>query len=183
MSRYRRANTSGATWFFTVVTYRRRRFLCDEDVRVALREAITKVREQYPFNIDAWVLLPDHLHAIWTLPPGDAGFSVRWQQIKRIVTRRCAARLHRDAWMTASKIKHREFTLWQRRYWEHQIRDAADFERHMDYLHYNPAKHRLVTQVADWPYSSFHRHVAAGIYGAHWAMTSTPDSNEFGDSI
>ncbi len=132
MSRYRRANTSGATWFFTVVTYRRRRFSCDEDVRVVLREAITKVREQYPFNIDAWVLLPDHLHAIWTLPPGDAGFPMRWQQIKRIVTRRCAARLHRDPWMTPSKTKHRESTLWQRRYWEHQIRDDADFERHMD---------------------------------------------------
>ena len=106
-----------------------------------------------------------------------------WQQIKRIVTRRCAARLHRDAWMLPSKTKHRESTLWQRRYWEHQIRDDADFERHMDYLHYNPAKHRLVTQVGDWPYSSFHRHVAAGTYGVNLAVTSNPDSNEFGDSI
>ena len=183
MPRYRRANTPGATYFFTVVTYRRREFLCDADVRVALREAIAKVRDQYPFHIDAWVLLPDHLHAIWTLPPEDAGFALRWQQIKRFVTRRCGARLHRAAWMTLSKTKHRESTLWQRRYWEHQIRDDVDFERHMDYLHFNPVKHGLVKRVADWPYSSFHRHVADGVYDEDWAMTSTPDPDEFGEMV
>lgn len=102
MSRYRRANTPGATYFFTVVTYRRREFLCDADVRAALREAITKVREQYPFIIDGWVLLPDHLHAIWTLPPGDARFALRWQKIKRHVTLRCGERLHQPDWMTDS---------------------------------------------------------------------------------
>src|SRR5258706_384544 len=160
MSRYRRANTSGATYFFTVVTYRRRPFLCDPDVRIALREAITKVRNQYPFHIDGWVLLPDHLHAIWTLPPGDPDFPLRWQQVKRRVTLRCGERLHRKAWMTESKTKHRESTLWQRRYWEHQIQDEADFELHMDYLHFNPVNHGLVKRVWDWPYSSFHRHVA-----------------------
>lgn len=183
MSRYRRANTPGGTYFFTVVTYRRRGFLCDADVRAALREAITKVRTQHPFCIDAWVLLPDHLHAIWTLPPNDAGFALRWQQIKRLVTRRCGARLHCAAWMTQSKAKHRESTLWQRRYWEHQIRDDLDFERHMDYLHFNPVKHGLVQRVADWPYSSFHRHVAGGVYGEDWAMTSTPDTDTFGETV
>jgi putative transposase len=132
MSRYRRANTPGAAYFFTVVTYRRRGFLCDPDVRFALREAIAKVREKYPFTIDGWVLLPDHLHAIWTLPPDDSRFALRWQQIKRFVTLRCGERLHQTAWMNESKTKHRESTLWQRRYWEHQIRNDADFERHMD---------------------------------------------------
>ena len=118
MSHYRRANTTGATYFFTVVTYRRHTFLCDDDVRTALRDAIIKVREQYRFQIDAWVLLPDHLHAIWTLPPDDANFSLRWQQIKRHVTQCCGHRLHENKWMNDSKRKHRESTLWQRRYWE-----------------------------------------------------------------
>ena len=182
MSRYRRANVSGATYFFTVVTYRRRPFLCDSDVRIALREAITKVRSRYPFHIDGWVLLPDHLHAIWTLPPGDACFPLRWQQIKLGVTLRCGDRLHRDAWMTESKTKHRESTLWQRRYWEHQIRDEADFERHMDYLHYNPVKHGLVKRVGDWRYSSFHRHVAAGVYREDWSEAQATDASDFGEA-
>jgi putative transposase len=98
MSRYRRANVPGATYFFTVVTYRRQPFLCDGNVRMALRQAISKVRQQHPFEIDAWVLLPDHLHAIWTLPPGDADFSVRWQQIKRHVTLSCR-QLHKNEWI------------------------------------------------------------------------------------
>jgi len=181
MSRYRRADTPGATYFFTVVTYRRRGFLCDPDVITALREAIHKVRAQYSFAIDGWVLLPDHLHAIWTLPPGDANFALRWQQIKRHVTLRCGARLHQAAWMSESKTRHRESTLWQRRYWEHRIRDETDFERHMDYLHYNPVKHGLVQQVIEWPYSSFHRHVAAGIYSSDWGMVDSP-AGKFGEA-
>ena len=181
MSRYRRANTPGATYFFTVVTYRRRGFLCDADVRVALREAITRVRSQHPFFIDAWVLLPDHLHTIWTLPPDDARFALRWQQIKRFVTLRCGERLHQAAWMTGSKTRHRESTLWQRRYWEHQIRNEVDFEHHMDYLHYNPVKHGLVKQVKDWPYSSFHRCLEAGVYPPNWAVASPVDETGFGE--
>jgi len=183
MSRYRRANTAGATYFFTVVTYRRRTFLCDADVRIALREAITKVRRKYPFLINAWVLLPDHLHTIWTLPPDDASFALRWQQIKRYVTLSCGKRLHQMSWMTDSKTKHRESTLWQRRYWEHQIQDEADFERHMDYVHYNPVKHDLVKQVKDWPYSSFHRYVEAGVYAEDWTMEPPTDETGFGEVI
>lgn len=85
--------------------------------------------------------------------------------------------------MTASKTKHRESTLWQRRYWEHQIRNEADFERHMDYLHYNPVKHGLVKDVKDWPYSSFHRYLAAGAYGENWAMASPSDEVGFGEVV
>jgi len=181
MSRYRRANTPGATYFFTVVTYRRRGFLCDADVRIALREAINRVRSQYPFFIDAWVLLPDHLHTIWTLPPDDARFGLRWQQIKRFVTLRCGERLHQASWMTDSKTRHRESTLWQRRYWEHQIRNELDFARHMDYLHYNPVKHGLVKQVKDWPYSSFHRYLEAGVYAQDSAIASPADETGFGE--
>lgn len=181
MSRYRRANIPGATYFFTVVTHRRRRFLCDADVRVALREAISQVRSHDPFRIDAWVLLPDHLHAIWTLPPDDARFALRWQQIKRLVTLRCGERLHQTAWMNKSRTRHRESTLWQRRYWEHQIRNDLDIERHMDYLHYNPVKHELVKQVNDWPYSSFHRYVEAGVYPPDWAIASPADETGLGE--
>ena len=111
MSHYRRASTVGGTYFFTVVTYRRQTFLCDEDVRVAMRTAIHRVRKAHPFHIDAWVLLPDHLHCVWTLPPGDADFSQRWNLIKRWVTRACGERLSRTEWITDSKRSHRESTL------------------------------------------------------------------------
>jgi len=168
MSRYRRTHTPGACYFFTLVTYRRQRFLCDDDVRLALRESIEKVRQQRPFTIDAWVLLPDHLHCIWTLPDGDADFPLRWNLIKRYVTRACGSRLHRAEWMNASKQRHRESTLWQRRYWEHQIRDDEDYATHMDYVHYNPVKHALCRYPTEWPYTSFHRLIRAGVYPRQW---------------
>jgi len=181
MSHYRRANTAGATYFFTVVTYRRRPFLCDEDVRDALKQAINKVRKKHPFIIDAWVLLPDHIHTIWTLPPNDANFALRWQLIKRYVTQCCGTRLHNPQWMNTSKAKHRESTLWQRRYWEHQIRDELDYAKHMDYLHYNPVKHQLVKQVKDWPYSTFHRYVKQGVYDENLAVEVLLEPSDFGD--
>jgi putative transposase len=169
MSRYRRANTTGATYFFTVVTYRRQKILCDPEVRTALRQSIEKVRQKRPFEIDAWVLLPDHLHCIWTLPEADANFSIRWAMIKRSVSLACAGGYKRPDWINASRRKHRESTFWQRRFWEHNIRDNNDFMRHLDYIHYNPVKHGLCDQVTDWPYSTFHRYVASGVYGSDWA--------------
>lgn len=181
MSRYRRAALAGATYFFTVVTYRRRPILCDAPVRAALRAAIQTVRARYPFTIDAWVLLPDHLHCLWTLPPDDADFAGRWASIKRMVSRACAAGYHRSDWLTASKAKHRESTIWQRRYWEHCIRHDGDYARHVDYIYINPVKHGLVSRVHDWPYSTFHRDVARGLYPRDWAGsmdTSTLDAGE-----
>ena len=133
MSRYRRVIIPGATYFFTVVSYRRRPILCDASVRAALRDALHTVHARHPFTIDAWVLLPDHLHCIWTLPPDDGDFSGRWGIIKRLVSLACAGDYYREDWMTASKIKHRESTFWQRRYWEHCIRNDADFSHHIDY--------------------------------------------------
>lgn len=168
MSNYRRANTKGGTYFFTVITYRRRKILCYEEVRIALREGIRQTRETHPFTIDAWVLLPDHLHCIWTLPEGDANFGIRWAMIKRFVTKQCRS-LHRDDWMTASKRKRKESTLWQRRFWEHQIRDEQDYERHIDYIHFNPVNHGLVDKVVDWPHSTFHRYVKSEVYQENWA--------------
>jgi len=173
MSRYRRTHSAGGTWFFTVVTYRRRGFLVDEASRRHLRAAIAATRRDYPFVIDAWVLMPEHLHCIWTLPAGDADYSTRWALIKRRFTQQAGASLHRPDCMTPSKHKHREGTVWQRRFFEHGIRDQEDLNTHMDYLHYNPVKHGLVARVADWPWSSFHRWVAQGVYPLDWA--SGPD--------
>ncbi len=172
MSRYRRVTLPGATYFFTVVTYRRRPILCDAPVRAALRAAVKTVQSRHPFTIDAWVLLPDHLHTIWTLPPGDANYALRWGLIKRAVSLRCAGDYHRADWLTASKTKHRESTFWQRRYWEHCITTEPDYCQHRDYIAINPLKHGLVARVRDWPYSTFRRDAARGIYPLDWAGTS-----------
>ncbi|MGR9043873.1 MAG: REP-associated tyrosine transposase [Gammaproteobacteria bacterium] len=142
--------------------------LCDAPIRAALRSAIHAVQSRHPFTINAWVLLPDHLHCIWTLPPDDNDFAGRWRLIKRSVSLACADEYRRADWMTASKIKRRESTIWQRRYWEHAIRNETDFSRHIDYIYFNPVKHHLVARVGDWPYSTFHRDVAKGLYPVHW---------------
>ncbi|MEQ1775674.1 MAG: transposase [Burkholderiales bacterium] len=167
MSRYRRSLTEGATFFFTVNTYRRKKLLTHPEVRASLHEAIKHVRKQIPFTIDAWVLLPDHLHAIWTLPKDDSAYGKRWGMIKAQVSR-CCAHVADDSARSASRIKRHERDFWQRRFWEHQIRDERDFERHVDYVHYNPVKHGLVTQVSQWPYSTFHRYINHGVYPQDW---------------
>ena len=168
MPNYRRANINGGTWFFTVVTYRRQTFLCDEPVRITLRRAIDDVRKTHPFSINGWVLLPDHLHCMWTLPPGDSDFSARWAKIKRLMTKQCKTTLHRDDLMNTSKTKRNESTIWQRRFWEHHIRNDRDYEHHLDYIHYNPVKHGHVQSPTEWPWSTFHRYVQQGLYSARW---------------
>jgi putative transposase len=110
------------------------------------------------------VLLPDHLHWVWTLPPDDAAFGKRWAMIKRSVAKACGSSLYREEWMSDSKRQRIESTVWQRRFWEHVIRDETDFARHMDYLHYNPVKHGRVQCVKDWPFSS----PAEMIYSLHF---------------
>jgi putative transposase len=174
MTRYRRATIGGGTFFFTVVTYRRRRFLTDPPPRQWLREAIEATRADHPFDIDAWVLLPDHLHCIWTLPQGDADYSTRWALIKGRFTKQAKPLLQREDWITESKRKHREGTVWQRRFWEHSIRDERDFEAHLSYIHFNPVKHGVVERAADWPFSTFHRYVQAGVYPMDWSAPPEP---------
>jgi putative transposase len=169
VSNYRRANAKGGTYFFTVVTYRRQKFLTLPESRHALRNAIVAAKLHCAFGIEAWVLLPDHMHCIWTLPENDSDFSIRWGLIKAHFTKQNKARLHNETWMNQSKLKHRESTIWQRRFWEHQIRDDYDFEKHVDYIHYNPVKHGYVDRVFDWPHSTCHRYVRSGIYPIAWA--------------
>lgn len=169
MARYRRARVAGGTYFFTVVTERRQRVLVLPEVRAALRAAIENVRVARPFDIKGWVLLPDHIHAIWTLPPDDADFATRWRLIKSHVTRHCAF-LFTPEFQTRRREEKHCGTLWQHRYWEHLLRDEADLRNHLDYLHWNPVKHGLVHQAADWPWSSFHRYVAQGDYPPDWGL-------------
>ena len=183
MSEYRRANIKGGTYFFTVVTHGRQEILTDDYARDALREGIEKTRALFPFQIEAWVLLPDHLHCIWTLPEGDADFAKRWSMIKRHVSQHCSHLITSYENQNQSKLKRHESNFWQRRYWEHQIRDEADFIKHLGYIHWNPLKHGLVKQVSDWPYSSFHRYVAEGTYPKDWcgATENVPDTTKFGE--
>lgn len=181
MSRYRRTRTEGGTYFFTIVTYRRQRFFLREDLINDLRQAITDVRQKYPFKIDAWVLLPDHIHCIWTLPKKDNDYSKRIGMIKAQFTSRAKKHLEKPQWITPSKSKHRESTIWQRRFWEHEIRNNKDFERHVDYVHFNPVKHDLVNAACDWPYSTFHRYVKSGVYSKDWAGAKEDTLIDFGE--
>lgn len=163
---YRRAFVPGASYFFTLVTEQRRPWLADPDNVELLRGAFREVRATRPFVVAAMVIMPDHLHCIWTLPPGDADFATRWRLIKTWFTKHCNPQL-RPAPDPARAAKQQQ-AVWQHRYWEHLLRDENDFIRHVDYIHYNPVKHGVVAKALDWPYSSFRRYVAAGLYPADW---------------
>lgn len=166
MSNYRRAR-EGNTYFFTLVTFQRQPILCLDESRQLLREAIAMVRETHPFVVDAWVLLPDHMHCIWRLPEGDTGYSTRWGLIKSAFTKGAKGWLPTPS-ANASRRKHREGTVWQRRFWEHMIRDERDFAAHYDYIHFNPVKHGYAPAPRDWPFSTFHRAVSEGRYSLDW---------------
>ena len=148
MARYRRAHTPGATWFLTVVAFDRRPILCEQAFRRALATAVRTVQARHPFRADTWLLLANPLHCIWTLPADDSAFGLRWSAIKRSVSRACGAEYGQPERMTPSKHARREATVWQRRFWEHQIRDDADYGRHMDLRALQPRPPRLV------PYAS-----------------------------
>lgn len=164
MANYRRNRVEGGAYFFTVNLHHRHSDLLVSEID-ALRGAVRAARMRYPFHIDAWVVLPDHMHCLWTLPPGDSDFPVRWQTIKATFSRS----VPRAANRRTSLVRKREAGVWQRRYWEHTIRDDQDFAAHMDYIHFNPVKHGLAAHPADWPFSSFSRCVTLGIYPVDWA--------------
>ncbi len=158
MSDYRRPRAPGAAIFFTVALQdRASTVLCDQVQR--LREAVAVTRFERPFGIEAWVVLPNHMHCIWTLPAGDSDFSTRWRLIKARFSRGLAPGRLRD-----SHVARKERGIWQRRYWEHHIRDEADMAAHVRYCWMNPVKHGLVERPEDWPYSSVHRALAEGGY-------------------
>ncbi len=173
--RYRRATVAGAAYFFTVNLADRQSALLTEYI-TDLRHAIRRIKHAHPFRIDAWVVLPDHLHMIWTLPPDDMDFATRWMLIKATFSRAMPAGEKRSA----SRITKGERGIWQRRYWEHLIRDEDDLARHVDYIHINPVKHGLATRAADWAHSSIHRHVRLGMINADWAGVITVNG-DFGE--
>ncbi|MBA1276183.1 MULTISPECIES: REP-associated tyrosine transposase [Pseudomonadaceae] len=166
MPNYRRSQVPGGTWFFTLTLADRQSRLLVEEVE-RLRHAYRQTQRTRPFQTVAVCVLPDHLHAIWTLPEGDADYAGRWSLLKSTFSRQFPA-----ATQSPSKARKREKSIWQRRFWEHQIRDESDLQRHVEYIHYNPVKHGLVEQVADWTYSSFHRYVEKGLLPKDWACSA-----------
>ena len=163
MSNYRRYRVSGGCYFFTVNLLERNKHLLVEHVDL-LREAVRITKQQRPFHINAWVVLPEHLHCIWTLPPDDDDFSSRWRAIKTHFSKA----LPKGERLTLNRQQRGERGIWQRRYWEHVIRDDNDYVRHIDYIHFNPVKHGWVDAVKDWPYSTFHQFVEQGVYSQDW---------------
>jgi putative transposase len=173
MPRYVRAK--GSVFFFTVVLAERRSKLLLEEIE-RLRHTYRVIQQRRPFETVAVCILPDHIHALWALPEGDADFSTRWSLIKSGFSRGLDPEPR-----SASKVGKREKGIWQRRYWEHAIRDDADLERHVDYIHFNPIKHGYVSRTADWPHSSFHRYVEQGLPAPDWGGDIRDIKGSFGE--
>lgn len=175
MTNYRRAWAPSATWFFTLnLANRRSRLLADQiDL---LRASFQDVQQAHPFKVIAMVVLPDHIHAIWELPPGDADYAMRWRLIKTGFSRG----IPKTEYRRPSLINKHERGIWQRRYWEHLIRDEVDLDRHVDYIHINPVKHEHVSRTRDWPHSTFHRYVEKGLLPLDWGVAMDVEG-DFGE--
>ena len=169
MPNYRRAKVPGGTFFFTVVTHQRVPLFDCEDARTLLGKVIRQCQQRWPFEMDAIVLLPDHLLCLWSLPQGDFDFSIRWGWLKKEFTKRWLATGGKESNVSEARADERRRGIWQPRFWEHTIVDENDFDRHFDYIHYNPVKHGYVQCPHHWRHSSFHRWVKKGVYPWHWA--------------
>lgn len=168
MPHYVRWRELGATYFFTVATYRRRRLMDEPLARRCLRRGFVEVRRRWPFEMFACVLLPDHLHCIWTLPDGDDDFPIRWANVKRLFTKSYLSQGGVELPVTNNRRKHNERGVWQQRYWEHRIRSESELYAYRDYIHLNPVKHGLVDDPMAWPWSSVHRHMQLGWLEKDW---------------
>jgi putative transposase len=166
--KYRRAFIPGGSFFFTLVTEQRRPLLASSEAVDVLRMAFRTVLATRPFEIDAIVVLPDHLHCVWTMPPGDADFATRWRLIKTWFTKHCDPALRTAP--NRARLSKGQQAIWQLRYWEHALRDETDVSRHIDYIHFNPVKHGHVSSAIEWPHSSFRRFVKDGAYPADWGQ-------------
>ena len=176
MTNYRRNFVAGGSYFFTVNLADRRLRLLTDHIDL-LRAAFRETRTRHPFMIDAVVVLPDHLHVIWTLPERDRDFATRWRLIKADLSRG----LPKGEFVSTSRVGKGERGIWQRRYWEHTLRNETDYARHADYIHFNPVKHGHAASVRDWPYSSFHRMVKLGAYPLDWGGRFDDDDSGYGE--
>ena len=174
--RYRRADVPGGTYFFTVALADRKDDLLVREI-VKLRAAVRIVKQRHPFEIVAMVVMPDHLHALWRLPSDDADYPMRWSLVKSAFSHS----LPKTERIRHSRELKRERGIWQRRYWEHLIRDERDLQAHADYIHYNPVKHGYVSRAIDWPYSSLHRYVRQGWVAEDWGCGEKENEGEFGE--
>jgi putative transposase len=184
MPEYRRPHIAGATVFLTIVTYHRQPLFADEQNVARLRTALRTVRSEMPCDITAAVILPDHMHYLWTLPPGDDRFPARVGKMKLLFTQSLRGTNSLPEAVSPSRLLHRESDVWQRRFIDHVIRDDDDFEKHLNYIHYNPVKHGLVGCPHLWPHSSFQTWVKKGVYPLDWCCTCTgrqSDPPNFGD--
>lgn len=164
MPNYRRAKFPGGYYFFTVVMHRRNKIFSDAVARDILHDAIVQTQAKRPFDVTAFCLLPEHLHCIWKLPEGDANFSIKWASIKGIFSANYMRQKGKVSQQIIRRPDRGEVAIWQKRFWEHQIRDMDDLQKHMNYIHYNPVKHKLVASLADWPWSTYHKYVKLGMY-------------------
>lgn len=181
MPNYHRLH-GGRAYYFTVVTYNRMPILTTEPTSEILTHAWNIVTKRFPFTTLALCVLPDHLHTIWTLPENDDNYSLRWKEIKRQFTKRYLTEVGPGELRSQSRLKRGEAAIWQRRFWEHTITDDDDLARHIDYIHFNPVKHGLVEEVADWQWSSFHRYVLEGVYNPEWGQACEfVEGNKFGE--
>ncbi len=178
MPRFHRWYSPGAMFFFTAVTYRRRPIFQDVDAVQLLGEVMRSVRTRWPFRTVAMVVLPDHLHCIWEQPRTDPDHSVRWRRIKAEFSKLWLNESGREPFPRNERLRPGEREVWQRRYWEHLIRDGHDLETHLDYVHFNPVKHGLVCRPSEWPWSTYHRFERLGHYPSNWGGTE-PDPPPF----
>ena len=183
MPDYRRLRVPGGTYFFTLTTYQRQKLFYASDVQKLWLESVDTIKNDHPFKEIAFCILPDHIHLIWELPENDANYSNRISMIKRRFTIEYKQTFKILINNNASRIKHRESTIWQRRFWEHTIRDENDLNKHIDYVHFNPVKHGLVDRVIDWQGSSFYQYVLSGHYDEYWGGTRELKHNigQFGE--
>lgn len=172
MSNYVRWQQAGGLFFFTVVSYGRRPIFTCPQARVALRDAMKRVRAKLPFDMPACVLLPDHLHCVWALPIGDGDFPQRWRRIKELFTRRYLAAGGSEIRVTVDQRRQGRRGVWQPRYWEHLIRNEEEWYAYRDYIHLNPVKHGYVRDPLDWPWSSVHQHLRMGWLNEDWTAST-----------
>ncbi|TWU14067.1 Transposase IS200 like protein [Symmachiella macrocystis] len=173
MPNWRRAHVPGGTFFFTLVTEYRAPLFRSQNARVMFGDCIRRCCQSWPFEVNAIVLLPDHLHAIWTLPTGDSNYPKRWAWIKKEFTKNWLSVDGREQTTSAGKKRDGRRGIWQTKFWEHTIESEDDFQSHFDYIHFNPVKHGLVECPSEWPWSSFHRWVRRGVYPVNWACETS----------